>query len=56
MIDTSKCPHRSLGGMCDHKDWRNRPCAIDEGRDDLCPLTYQGDLTRSKKEEDCGER
>lgn len=52
-IDTKPCPNRSQNGMCTHKDWKNRPCAIDEGRDDLCPLKFQPEKV---EEEDCGER
>jgi len=55
-IDSSRCEHKSEKGLCQHKDAKNRPCWIDEGREDMCPKTVGFQADKLAQEEDCGER
>jgi len=54
--DSSRCDYRTDAGLCQHKDAKNRPCWVDDGREDLCPRSQDFQADKLAQEEDCGER
>jgi hypothetical protein len=55
-IEPRKCPDYGLKGLCQHKDAKNRPCWIEEGREDMCPRTLGFQADKAAQEADAGER
>lgn len=56
MIDAKSCEHHDAKSLCQHKDAKNRPCWVDEGREDMCPRSIGYQVDKLAQEEDAGER
>ena len=55
-MEADKCSDLGEGDMCLHKDNKDNPCALKNGREDSCPLGRLFQEDKAAQEEDSGER
>lgn len=55
-IDASICRDKTVRDICLHRDNTGKPCAILNGREDMCPRDRQFQKDKAAQEEDAGER